>query len=132
MLNDPLVLNSGSVYAAPTGGVAASYGRTAISRGGYTVYNCASGAYSADQQSRLMIRSRPVIGGASSSEVRLERDKNVAAINGVPQKDSTARVRILVEGDMQHFTVADILALLANAFEVYRTNSDAIIANGQS
>lgn len=131
MLNDPITLNSGAAFAAPTGGVAAPFARQGI-RNGYTAYSSTSGAFSTDQQARLWIKSNPRIGLASSCEIQVQRDKNVSAINGVPQKDATLTVRILVSGDHQHFTDSDVASLVANCYEVFRTNGTRIFFGGES
>lgn len=118
MLPDPLPLRhqtaSGGLISLPAG-TDVNFARVDNGR-----YNCITAPYSLDQQARVVVKS-----GQRKSDitalVRIEYDKNAAAIAGIPQADKTAALWIGHSFDPAFFSEADLRNLLVVVVSGYQT-----------
>lgn len=128
MLPDPLTLKtqvtSGANITVPNG-TPASF----IRRGPGSFVSTQT-PFSVDQQARVIVKANSRVGVESNGLFRLEMDKNVAAINGIPQKDKVCAVWIGYNADFAHFTKADILNVLVMSLDGFQNQLDQMIAGG--
>lgn len=83
--------------------------------------------FSADQPARLIAKARPASGTESYGLLRMERDINVAAVNGVPQKDATAAAWIGYSANVQLFTKAQMFDLFLAAYAAMTNHYDRLV-----
>lgn len=128
MLSDPTQIvwatSRGTTFAAPTST------NIPFSRVGPGRFVSTTAPFSVDQQARLTIKANSKVGSASNGLVRIDMDKNVSPINGIPQGDKTIGVWIGFSADMQHFTKADIMDCMVAAVCGFQSNIDQLILGG--
>lgn len=112
MLPDPIAITCptpGLLLTFPAG-TACNFARTDKGR-----FTNTDGIASTDQPQRLTILPKIKLAGPSSFMIKVERDINVAPVNGIQQSDDTGYVTISFNGNLRSFTPAIYQQMLTEA-----------------